>query len=220
MISRDDILRELELLPAWRLRNPPATVDVQAQAAEAAIIPRPAIPAESAQPAKADELPAEIALPLMELDETPTNKISAAGDPNAEWLFVGEAFGTEEELRKAPFTGQAGMLLDNILAAMQLRRGQNVFMASVLNSQPPENRDSLKQQVDTVKPKLIVALGQFAAQSLLQSDALLADLRGRLHQYQEVPVVVTYHPEDLLQRPEDKAKTWDDLCFAIKTMRA
>lgn len=220
MISRDDILRELELLPAWRLRNTPAAVDVQAQAIEADIIPVPATPVEVAQVTIVDELPAEIALPLIEAVETPINPVFGAGDPNAEWLFVGEAFGSEEELGTTPFPGQAGALLDNMLVAMQLRRGQNVFFASVLQSPPSQSRDALKQQVDAVKPKLIVALGHFAAQSLLQSDASMADLRGRLHQYQDVPVVVTYHPADLLQRPADKAKAWDDLCLAVKTMQA
>jgi uracil-DNA glycosylase family 4 len=237
-ISREDILRELELLPAWRLRNPSASMDAQTQHPEpAAITPVPVViapliePIEKAQLPQGDELSKEIALPVMREPLTPINPVFGMGDPAAEWLFVGEASGPEENLHSEPFIGQAGKLLDNMLAAMQLRRGQNVFMAHILKSEPPINRDPdsyavlqcepyLKDQIALVKPKMIVALGQYAAQCLLQSNAPIADLRGQVHQYQDVPVIATFHPADLLERPEDKAKAWSDLCFALKTIRS
>jgi len=132
------------------------------------------------------------------------------GDAHADWLFVGEAPGAEEDIQGEPFVGQAGKLLDNMLAAIRLRRGQNVYIANVLKCRPPENRDPhvdevaqcrpfLQQQVALIQPKLIVALGKVAAQSLLPSENTaaentLASLRGRLHDFNGVPVIVTYHP--------------------------
>jgi DNA polymerase len=224
-ISREDILRELELLPAWRPREPLPKVNPVSQLLAETSEPVPAATPEtlavpnSIQPLEPDELPAEITLPVMEDAEIRINTVFGMGDPNAEWLFVGESSGTEESLHSEPFIGQAGKLLDNMLAAMQLRRGQNVFMAHVLNEAVLQCEPHLKEQVALVKPKLIVALGQFAAQCLLQSNAPMADLRGRVHQYHDVPVIVTFHPADLLQRPEDKPRAWDDLCFAKQTMQ-
>jgi DNA polymerase len=169
------------------------------------------------------------------LAKTRTQTVVGAGDAHADWLFVGEAPGAEEDLQGEPFVGQAGKLLDNMLAAIQLRRGQNVYIANVLKCRPPENRDPhdeevlqcqpyLKRQVALIQPKLIVALGKFAAQTLLQSENTLAEntlasLRGQLHDYHGVPVIVTYHPAYLLRNLADKAKVWEDLCFAKKTMQ-
>lgn len=164
------------------------------------------------------------------LHATRTQSVFGVGDPQAEWLFIGEAPGTEEDRCGEPFVGSAGKLLDNMLAAIKLKRDKNVYIANVLKCHPPENRDPhgdevvkcdpyLKRQVELIKPKLIVALGKFAAQSLLISDKDIAGLRGKLHDFHGVPVIVTYHPAYLLRNMPDKAKAWDDLCFARETMQ-
>jgi len=163
------------------------------------------------------------------LAQTRTQTVFGVGDPNADWLIIGEAPGAEEDRKGEPFVGQAGKLLDNMLAAIQLKRGSNVYIANVLKCRPPENRDPhgeeviqcdpfLKRQVELIKPKLILALGKFAAQSLLASDNTIASMRGKLHDYHGVPVIVTYHPAYLLRNLPDKARAWEDLCLARKTM--
>jgi DNA polymerase len=163
------------------------------------------------------------------LAKTRTQTVFGVGDPNADWLFVGEAPGAEEDKRGEPFVGAAGQLLDNMLAAIRLQRSDNVYIANVLKCRPPENRDPqgeevkkcdpyLKRQVELIQPKLIVALGKFAAQSLLGSDETIAAMRGKLHDYNGVPVIVTYHPSYLLRSLNEKAKAWEDLCFARATM--
>jgi uracil-DNA glycosylase family 4 len=165
------------------------------------------------------------------LSSSRTKTVFGGGDPQAEWLFVGDAPGEVEDQRGEPFAGQAGQLLDNMLIAMQLRRGQNVFIANALKCRPSEKCDPLseearqcdpylKQQVTLIQPKMIVALGEFAAQSLLQTDAPIASLRGQVHRYNGLPVVVTFDPAYLLVKPEDKPKAWEDLCFARQTMLA
>lgn len=164
------------------------------------------------------------------LAKTRTQTVTGVGDRNAEWLFVGEAPGAEEDRRGEPFVGQAGKLLDNMLAAIDLKRGENVYIANVLKCRPPENRDPhgeevvkcdpfLKRQVELIKPRLIVAMGRFAAQSLLNTDSSIGALRGKLHDYNGVPVIVTYHPAYLLRNLPDKAKAWEDLCYARRTMQ-
>ena len=151
------------------------------------------------------------------------------GDENADWLLVGEAPGAEEDRLGEPFVGQAGRLLDNMLAAIKLKRGENVYIANVLKCRPPGNRNPepdevakctphLLKQIELIQPKLIVAMGRFAAQTLLNTDASIASLRERLHQYAGVPLIVTYHPAYLLRNLPDKAKSWADLVFAKKTM--
>lgn len=144
-------------------------------------------------------------------------------------MVVGEAPGAEEDARGEPFVGQAGRLLDAMLAAIGLDRAAHVFIANVLKCRPPGNRNPepdevarcepyLVRQVQLVDPRLIVVMGRFAAQSLLRTDASIASLRGRVHGYaigeRRVPVVVTYHPAYLLRTPQDKAKAWADLCLA------
>lgn len=164
------------------------------------------------------------------LSKTRTNTVFGVGDESAEWMLVGEAPGSEEDARGEPFVGQAGRLLDNMLAALHMERGKNVYIANVLKCRPPGNRNPapdevaqctphLVRQVALIQPKLILALGRFAAQTLLGTEASIASLRGRLHRYQGVPVVVTYHPAYLLRNLPDKAKAWEDLLFANETMQ-
>lgn len=166
-----------------------------------------------------------------ELANSRTQAVPGIGDPHAEWLFIGEAPGANEDRQGEPFVGDAGKLLDAILAAIGLARGNNVFIANVLKSRPPANRDPkpdevaaclpyLERQIELIQPKLIVALGRFAAQSLLATDTPIGKLRGQVHRYRGVPLVVTYHPAYLLRNPLDKAKVWEDLVLARNTMQS
>lgn len=254
-VRREDLMRELELLPTWHLRQAPNTiaesVAIEDRAHKSADVENTPPENEAAISAPVTdsldkevfivtesfpvkestslaELSAEIALPLIDTRRVQT--VFGAGDPNAEWLFVGVGSDAAEDQRGEPFAGQTGKLLDNMLTAMHLRRGQNVYLANVLNCLPQDNQDwqdeamthwelYFKQQVALIKPKLIIALGELAAQSLLQTDTTLASMRGQIHDYQGVPVIVTYHPVELLGSPENKPKAWDDLCLAQKTMQ-
>jgi uracil-DNA glycosylase len=163
------------------------------------------------------------------LHKTRMQTVFGVGDENADWMLIGEAPGAEEDRVGDPFVGQAGKLLDNMLAAIGLTRRKNVYIANVLKCRPPGNRNPtpeevaqcsphLLQQIELIKPKLIVAMGRFAAQTLLETGASIASLRGRVHRYAGVPLIVTYHPAYLLRTLEDKAKAWEDLVFAKKIM--
>ncbi|KVH12761.1 MULTISPECIES: uracil-DNA glycosylase [Burkholderia cepacia complex] len=167
---------------------------------------------------------------LCRLCEKRTNTVFGVGDREADWMLIGEAPGENEDKQGEPFVGQAGKLLDNMLQSLSLKRGDNVYIANVIKCRPPGNRNPepdevarcepyLQRQVALVKPKLIVALGRFAAQTLLKTDASIASLRGRVHAYEGVPVIVTYHPAYLLRSLQDKAKAWADLCLARDTFR-
>ena len=158
-----------------------------------------------------------------------TQTVFGVGDEKAQWMLVGEAPGSEEDRLGEPFVGQAGKLLDNMLAALSLDRGRNVYIANVLKCRPPGNRNPepdevaacsphLLRQIELIRPKLILAMGRFAAQTLLGTDATIASLRGKVHQYAGVPLIVTYHPAYLLRNLPDKAKAWADLVFARKTI--
>ncbi|UXU86641.1 uracil-DNA glycosylase [Burkholderia sp. S-53] len=164
------------------------------------------------------------------LCEKRTNTVFGVGDREADWMLIGEAPGENEDKQGEPFVGQAGKLLDNMLQSLALKRGDNVYIANVIKCRPPGNRNPepdevascepyLQRQVALVKPKLIVALGRFAAQTLLKTDASIASLRGRVHAYEGVPVIVTYHPAYLLRSLQDKSKAWADLCLARDTFR-
>ncbi|MFM0554612.1 uracil-DNA glycosylase family protein [Paraburkholderia sediminicola] len=168
---------------------------------------------------------------LCRLCEKRTNTVFGVGDRGADWMLIGEAPGENEDRLGEPFVGQAGKLLDNMLRSLTLARDTNVYIANVIKCRPPGNRNPepdevarcepyLQRQVVLVKPKLIVALGRFAAQSLLKTEASISSLRGRVHEYEGVPVIVTYHPAYLLRSLPDKAKAWADLCLARDTWRA
>lgn len=201
----------------------------------------PALPDVAARPAATtpsvaelgwDELRARVAdCARCRLCEKRTNTVFGVGDEHADWMLVGEAPGENEDKQGEPFVGQAGKLLDNMLRALALKRGENVYIANVIKCRPPGNRNPehdevarcepyLQRQVALVKPKLIVALGRFAAQTLLKTDGSIASMRGRVHQYEGVPVIVTYHPAYLLRSLQDKAKAWSDLCLANDTYRS
>jgi DNA polymerase len=159
-----------------------------------------------------------------------TRTVFGVGDEEADWMFVGEGPGAEEDAKGEPFVGQAGKLLDNMLAAIKLRRGRNVYIANVVKCRPPGNRNPepgeaaqcepyLHRQIALIKPRLIIALGKVAAVNLLKRDAAVASMRGKIHQYQGIPLIVTYHPAYLLRSLPEKAKAWVDLCFAVETMQ-
>jgi uracil-DNA glycosylase len=159
------------------------------------------------------------------LCERRTHTVFGVGDRNADWLLVGEAPGENEDLQGEPFVGQAGKLLDNMLKALGLDRRNNVYIANVLKCRPPGNRNPqpeevvqcepfLRRQVQLLQPKIILAMGRFAGQTLLGTSEPIGRLRGRVHEYAGVPVVATYHPAYLLRNLPDKAKAWTDLCFA------
>ena len=237
MNRRDLILRELGLMPRWVPRGQEAgPVDAAAPAALPAAEPL-------AAPAAGEDRALRIArMDWPELKEavrgctacplhaTRKQAVFGVGDEKADWLFVGEGPGAEEDARGEPFVGQAGRLLDNMLASIGLKRGRDVFIANVLKCRPPGNRvpepqeaaqcePFLLRQIELIQPKLIVALGKTAASNLLRTDASLGSLRGRLHQFHGTPVLVTYHPAYLLRNLPDKAKSWEDLCLAVDTMR-
>jgi len=207
-----------------------------APAAEAAPFPddvaRPAAAQSSVAMLDWDALAERVAsCTACRLCERRTNTVFGVGDRAAEWMLIGEAPGENEDRQGEPFVGQAGKLLDNMLRALSLARGENVYIANVIKCRPPGNRNPepdevarcepyLQRQVQLVKPKIIVALGRFAAQSLLKTTGSIASLRGRVHEYEGVPVIVTYHPAYLLRSLHDKSKAWTDLCLARDTWRA
>ena len=258
MVDRAAILRELGLVPVWRLRAStgmgpgrglrgepiePRTKTDPAAARSAIEAPGHAsAPRESDATSPGDRLQRIAALDWTTfaadvdactecgLCRTRNKSVPGVGDVRAQWLFVGEAPGADEDAKGEPFVGQAGRLLDSMVAALGMRRGENVYIANVLKCRPPGNRTPepreveacrpyLDRQIGLIAPKIIVALGKSAATTLLNVDASIASLRGRVHRYQGVPLVVTYHPAYLLRNLPDKAKAWEDLCLARATLR-
>jgi uracil-DNA glycosylase family 4 len=165
-----------------------------------------------------------------------TRTVFGAGHPEAHWMIVGEAPGEQEDLSGEPFVGASGRLLDRMLAALGLTRGaappeRQVYIANTVKCRPPGNRNPepaelaaceafLARQIALVQPRVIVALGRVAAHWLLRTDEPLGRLRGRVHRYRGVSLVVTYHPAYLLRQPGDKARAWDDLCLAREAVGA
>jgi uracil-DNA glycosylase len=162
-----------------------------------------------------------------ELHRTRTRPVLGVGDRRAQWLVVGEAPGAEEDRQGEPFVGRAGQLLDAMLRAIGLGRGQNVYIANILKSRPPGNRDPapaevaaclpyLERQIELIRPRLILAVGRIAMQNLLDTQQSLGRMRGQVHAFGglKTPLIVTYHPAYLLRKPEDKRKAWEDLKFA------
>ena len=155
------------------------------------------------------------------LGQTRNKFVFGVGDPNASLLLVGEAPGAEEDRLGEPFVGRAGKLLDKILAAIDRNRHKDVYICNVLKCRPPNNRDPLRAEVDQcepyllhqihlIKPKLIVALGRVAGQTLLNVDKSLKSLRNIFHDYHGTPLMVTYHPAALLRNQDLKRPTWED----------
>src|SRR5687768_11192406 len=246
---REEMLKEMGLAPVWALR---VTAQVAKSSTEVlpteaatlddalAAAPAPARLAASAEEQRRasvmqmDWLALKAAVAecvLCPLHAKRTNAVFGVGDENADWMFIGEGPGADEDALGDPFVGQAGKLLDNMLAAIKLARGDNVYIANIVKCRPPGNRNPepgeaaeclpfLRRQIELVKPKLIVALGKVAAVNLLEKDASIASLRGRVLDFAGTPLIVTYHPAYLLRTLGDKAKAWEDLCFAVRTMNS
>lgn len=161
--------------------------------------------------------------------------VFGTGSTQPRWMIVGEAPGAEEDRQGEPFVGAAGQLLDAMLRAVGLDRHADdpqraVYIANVLKCRPPGNRNPLpeevaqcvpwlERQIALLQPRLILALGRFAAQTLLGSNAPISQLRGRVHRYATIPLIVSYHPAYLLRNPADKARAWRDLCLARDTLK-
>ena len=207
-------------------------------------VPMPAPPPPAREPAVAGsgalatlgwpELRATVAAcRACSLCEGRTQTVFGVGHEQAQWMVVGEAPGESEDLQGEPFVGAAGQLLDRMLAALGLTRStegpappsQRVYIANTLKCRPPRNRNPapeemaqcepfLVRQIELLKPRIILAMGRFAVQALLRSDAPVGKLRGRVHRYQGVPLIVTYHPAYLLRSLPEKARAWEDLCLA------
>jgi uracil-DNA glycosylase len=159
---------------------------------------------------------------------TATNPVPGAGNPEADFMIVGEAPGANEDEQGVPFVGQAGQLLTKIIGAINLGR-EDVFIANVLKHRPPGNRNPLPEevtacspylvrQIELVRPKVILALGTFAAQTLLETKLTIGKLRGQVHRYYGVPLIVTYHPAALLRNPAWKRPTWEDVQLARRIL--
>jgi len=235
---RESLLFELGLGPIWKLRQAPAASLQTPQATTAAGPPQdvdasPAALGRAAQIAAMswDDLRCGVAeCRACALCQGRRQAVLGVGDVAADWLFVGEGPGAEEDERGEPFVGAAGKLLDAMLAAIDLKRGSDVYIANAVKCRPPGNRTPeaeelaacqpfLERQIALLKPKLIVALGRPAAQALLGTEVKISASRGRLFEHNGIPLVVTYHPAYLLRNLTDKARTWEDLCFARRTMR-
>jgi uracil-DNA glycosylase family 4 len=241
MDRHEAILRELNLYPLWVRRNNPEPVAADAK------VEIPASTMDTAPPAPQEsELPTINKSPVSSLGWNElkqqvrgcsacklragcTQTVFGVGDEKADWLFVGEGPGADEDALGEPFVGQAGKLLDNMLMAIKLKRGNNVYIANIVKCRPPGNRNPdadeiatclpyLQRQIELMQPKLIVALGKVASNALLGRDATLASLRGKLHDYRGISLIVTYHPAYLLRSPNEKSKAWQDLKMAVKTM--
>lgn len=240
---RELMLEEMGLAPIWRLRegnSPGGSEDIAAEPRASGHESR--LTNHESRPAAGGDRRAEIrGLDWVQLKgrvasctdcalhQNRNKTVFGVGDENADWLFVGEGPGADEDAQGEPFVGQAGRLLDNMLAAISLSRGANVYIANVVKCRPPSNRNPapqealacepyLQRQIELIQPKLIVALGRVAVQNLLATDASISSLRGRIHQYRGISLIVTYHPAYLLRSLPDKAKAWVDLCFAIRVM--
>lgn len=169
---------------------------------------------------------------LCDLHKTRTQTVFGVGAQNADWLIIGEAPGAEEDRKGEPFVGRAGQLLNNMLRAIGLAR-EEVYIANILKCRPPQNRDPqadeinscrpyLRRQIGFIQPKIILAMGRVAAQSLLETDIPIGRMRGRKYSYEDtgIPIVATYHPAYLLRSPQQKRKAWEDLKFAVEVRKS
>jgi uracil-DNA glycosylase len=217
-LTREDMLRELELLPAWRLNAPlPQAETSQAETTPIQVLPEPTFQqtAESViEETGVEETQVEKTPNVANIDLATLNQcVMGSGDEKAEWLFIGDAPSADDLQAGHPFASQAGELLDKMLIAIQLQRSKNVFLTYL--SQP----EYLNRQIELIQPKLIFAFGEIAAQTLTQSRASLDELRGKVHDYHGVALVVSYPPSHLLTHTQDKAKAWADLCLARESMK-
>ena len=240
-LSREQMLVEMGITPIWVVReNDGGSTAVAsdplpvAAASETAAVPAPSV-ALAGAPAVADGLDwPELARAVATCTACPLcqqrkQAVLGVGDLRPDWLFIGEGPGAEEDVQGEPFVGQAGKLLDNMLAALDISRGNKVYIGNAVKCRPPGNRTPevaemaacrpyLERQIALLKPKIIVLLGKAAVHSVLHDDKSLASLRGKRLEYAGIPVVVTYHPAYLLRNLPDKSKAWEDLLFARRLL--
>ena len=223
---RSDYLHAMGILP-WVLRDAGGTD------AGAVVVDTPPVTGPDAQLPAWSELEARVAnCTLCELHKTRTQTVFGTGNRQADWLIIGEAPGADEDRQGEPFVGRAGLLLNEMLLAAGYRREQ-VYIANILKCRPPNNRNPhaeevrcchgyLQQQIDLVRPKIILAVGGIAAHNLLGTEGPVGRLRGSVHHYgkRQIPLVVTYHPAYWLRSPLEKRKVWADLQFARQVYRS
>jgi DNA polymerase len=249
-LSREQMLVEMGVTPLWVLRDKAEPAPLGETSASAV-----AVPATIAPPALPEKSETAVAVPVRQpvvsgvqaaedwpalttqvancracvLCQQRKQAVLGVGDRHPDWLFIGEGPGADEDVQGEPFVGQAGKLLDNMLAALDLVRGNKVYIANAVKCRPPGNRTPeaaemaacrpyLERQIALLKPKVIVLLGKAAVHSVLHDDKSLASMRGKRFEYAGIPVVVTYHPAYLLRNLPDKAKAWEDLLFARRVM--
>lgn len=249
-LSREQMLVEMGISPIWVLRDAQAAdvlderqleVVQPAAPAEPIVEPAPVVARPKSEPGvpvpmdvKTLDWPA-LARQVAEcracsLCEQRKQAVLGVGDPSPDYLFIGEGPGAEEDAKGEPFVGQAGKLLDSMLAALDIDRGNRVYIANAVKCRPPGNRTPesaemaacwpyLERQIALLKPKIIVLLGKAAVHAVLHDDKSLGSLRGKRFEHAGIPVVVTYHPAYLLRNLPDKAKAWEDLLFARRTLR-
>jgi len=249
-LSREQMLVEMGISPIWVVREgtpesaeapvsepaPAAAAEIPRQASFAPTLPPAAAPAsQPVSPTALDNLDwpglaAQVAAcRACPLCQQRNQAVLGVGDLDPDWLFIGEGPGAEEDAKGEPFVGQAGKLLDNMLAALAIARGNKVYIGNAVKCRPPGNRTPeaaemaacrpyLERQIALLKPKIIVLLGKAAVHSVLHNDNSLASLRGKRFEHAGIPVVVTYHPAYLLRNLPDKAKAWEDLLFARRIL--
>jgi DNA polymerase len=247
-LSREQMLVEMGISPIWVLRDPvlAETADAQPRLEESASVSVPD-EAPAVAPVKVARHPPQTSAEVGSLDwpalarqvaecracplcEQRKQAVLGVGDASPDYLFIGEGPGADEDAKGEPFVGQAGKLLDSMLASLDIARGNRVYIANAVKCRPPGNRTPeaaemaacwpyLERQIALLKPKIIVLLGKAAVHAVLHDDKSLASLRGKRFEYAGIPVVVTYHPAYLLRNLPDKAKAWEDLLFARRTLR-
>jgi uracil-DNA glycosylase family 4 len=252
MSRRDKLLDALAIGPQWTLRAVPLPLPLQIDSdveTGSASLPEKTVWTELVEPASLPTQYSDDAIAAMDwqtlqetvrtctrcpLSQSRTHTVFGTGDVEAKWLLIGEGPGRNEDLQGEPFVGQAGKLLDQMLASIALRRGQGTFIANVVKCRPTDAsgkdraphaeeiaacRPYLVRQIELIAPATLLALGKTAAVALLDCapSTTLAKLRGTVHRYGNKPLVVTYHPAYLLRMLVDKRKSWEDLCLAVDT---
>lgn len=240
MTDRSTILREIGLTPIWALRgatplssevvtelcqDAPVAVAKPVAQKEQAPLPDPNRDATIATMSWEEIITSIAHCTACKLAKTRNKTVPGVGDRAPSWMVIGEAPGENEDNQGEPFVGKAGQLLDAMLVAVGKKRTQGVFIANVIKCRPPGNRNPepdeiaacapyLKRQIALASPKLLLAAGKFAAQTLLNRDDTVGAMRASGGQFAGIPVVVTYHPSYLLRSPLEKGKAWDDLMKA------
>ena len=220
--------------PAWRSRQPPVATDrATTGGAELASPPKPGVPVFTTAAAALAALKIEIGPDCSRCKLHTLGRkqvVFGVGNPEADLMFVGEAPGADEDIQGIPFVGRAGQLLTKIIEAIGLTR-DDVYIANVIKCRPPQNRNPdpdevetcepfLFQQIDVIKPKVIVALGTFAARALLGTLDPISRLRGRMYQYRGATLIPTFHPAYLLRNPASKREVWEDMKLAKRLLES